>query len=92
MAEAREGELLKYSNVITLKDIVTFVSIIVAMTMAWGVFGTRLTVAEKELVYQTQNSEKMQKQLDDVSDKVDKLQMRIIEDEDTIQSLWQKSH
>jgi peptidoglycan hydrolase CwlO-like protein len=92
MAEAREGELLKYSNVITLKDIITFVSIIVAMTMAWGVFGTRLTVAEKELVYQTQNSEKMQKQIDSVSDKVDKLQMRIIEDEDTIQSLWQKSH
>jgi peptidoglycan hydrolase CwlO-like protein len=92
MAEAREGELLKYSNVITLKDIVTFVSIVVAMTMAWGVFGTRLTVAEKELVYQTQNSEKMQKQIDSVSDKVDKLQMRIIEDEDTIQSLWQKSH
>jgi uncharacterized protein YlxW (UPF0749 family) len=92
MAEAREGELLKYSNVITLKDIITFVSIIVAMTMAWGVFGTRLTVVEKELVYQTQNSEKMQKQIDNVSDKVDKLQMRIRDDEDTIQSLWQKSH
>jgi hypothetical protein len=80
----------RVSTTINLKDVITFVSIAVSITLAWGVFGTRLTVLEKELVYQSKAVEQNQKQLEVLKDKTDKLEMRIRDNEDMIQTMWGK--
>jgi hypothetical protein len=81
---------VKIPTVITLKDVITFVSIAVAITMAWGVFSTRMTVAEKELVYQAQQIEQLQKSNAAMNDKLGTLEARVRDDEYTIQTLWSK--
>lgn len=76
--------------VITIKDVITFVSMAVAITLAWGVFGTRLTVAEKELVYQSKSIEQLQKQNEVLTNKITSLESRVRDNEDSIRTLWTK--
>lgn len=85
MAQDENQSLVKIpAAVITLKDAITIVSIIVAMTLAWGVFGTRLTVVENELVYQMRNIEQLQKEIDILKDKYDKLEQRVRDSEEQL--------
>lgn len=35
---------------LTLKDLITIVSIAVSLTVAWGVFSTRIAIVERELL------------------------------------------
>ena len=79
---------VKVPTFIILKEVVTFVSLAVAITLAWGVFGTRLTVVEQELVYQAKAMEQQQKQIDILKEKQDKFETRIRDNEDAIQNLW----
>lgn len=41
---------VKIPSVLTIKDLITIISIAVSLAAAWGVFGTRITVAEREIV------------------------------------------
>ena len=49
---------LRVPSVLTLKDLITIVSVAISLTVAWGVFSTRITVMEREVVQlQTTNKE-----------------------------------
>lgn len=82
--------LIRISRELSLKDIITFISLAVAITMAWGVFSTRLTVIEKELVYQARDIEQLKKQHEQLKEKIEKLENRIRDNEDSLQILWSK--
>lgn len=58
---------LRVPSVLSLKDLITIVSVAVSLTVAWGVFSTRLTVVERELVA-------LQQEIQSVDVAVDKLQ------------------
>lgn len=64
------GLTMKLPDTLTLKDLITIVSVAVSLTVAWGVFSTRITVLEKEVVAMEQanqargaNVEQLQKQV-----------------------------
>jgi hypothetical protein len=48
--EQGEGLVLRVPSVLSLKDLITIVSVAVTLTAAWGVFSTRITVLEREVV------------------------------------------
>lgn len=81
---------LRIPAVITLKDVITFVSIAVTISLAWGVFGTRLTVIENEVVYQAKELERIHEKQKAVDDKIEKLGDRVRENENIVESLWNK--
>lgn len=41
---------IRVPQVLSLKDLISIVSVCVALAMAWGVFGTRITVIENDVV------------------------------------------
>ena len=61
---------VEVSGIVTFKDIITIVSLVISLTLAWGVFSTRLSLAEKSLVDNTKITDTL------VSD-VRKLEQRV---------------
>lgn len=45
-----KGLTLKIPDVLGLKDLITIVSVAVSLAVAWGVFSTRITVLEREVI------------------------------------------
>lgn len=48
--EDEKGLILRVPRILELRDLITIVSVAVSLTMAWGVFSTRITVVERELL------------------------------------------
>lgn len=49
--KAQPGGLAgRFPETLTLKDLITIISVAVTLTLAWGMFSTRLTILEKEIV------------------------------------------
>lgn len=56
MPTKSQNDGLKLPISLTIKDIITIISVAVSITLAWGVFSTRIAVLEKEvLTLQTEN-------------------------------------
>ena len=73
---------------ITWRDIVTIVSIAVTLTLAWGIFGTRLTVAEKEII-SIHETLKDQKEINKAHDqKLAASETRVRDLESALEDLW----
>ena len=49
-SEKIEDGTVRVPQSLSLKDLITIVSVCVALAMAWGVFGTRITVLENDIV------------------------------------------
>ena len=47
------GFNLKIPDTLTLKDMITIVSVAVSLAMAWGVFSTRISLLEQEVLAQS---------------------------------------
>ncbi len=75
---------------LTLRDIVTFVALAVSVTMAWGVFGTRLTVVETQLVTMSKSYDEMKGDLKDTTQRVTQLESRVRENEIVTENLWKR--
>jgi len=45
-----KGLTLKFPEALDLKDLITIISVAVSLAVAWGVFSTRITVLEREVV------------------------------------------
>lgn len=61
-----EGFNIKIPQTLTLKDLITVVSIAVSLALAWGVFSTRITVLEKELVSVQALAKQQQSDIDEL--------------------------
>ena len=72
-----EGINVKIPTYVTIRDVITFVSIAVSISLAWGVFGTRLTLIEKEQIYQDKTQAQMQTQLSSLTERLNSLELRI---------------
>lgn len=44
------GSTIRFPESLSLKDLITIVSVAVSLTVAWGVFSTRIALLEKEVV------------------------------------------
>lgn len=44
------GIAIRFPETLTLKDLITIVSVAISLTVAWGVFSTRIALLEKEVV------------------------------------------
>jgi hypothetical protein len=76
---------------LTLRDIIMFVSLAVSVTLAWGVFGTRLAVVENHLVDITKSSDEMKSDIKDNSNRLTQLELRLRENEIMTQDLWKRT-
>lgn len=47
---AQEDGTVRIPQSLSIKDLITIISVCVALAMGWGVFGTRLTVIENDIV------------------------------------------
>lgn len=45
-----KGFTVKFPDTLDLKDLITIVSVAISLTVAWGVFSTRITVLEREVI------------------------------------------
>lgn len=45
-----KGITVKFPETLDLKDLITIVSVAVSLTVAWGVFSTRIAIVEREIV------------------------------------------
>jgi hypothetical protein len=88
--DTQEDETIKVRipATLTLRDIITFVALAVSVTVAWGVFGTRLTVVESQLVVLTKSSDEMKSDIKDTNIRLTQLELRLRENEIMTQDLW----
>jgi hypothetical protein len=63
----------------------------VSVTLAWGVFGTRLAVVENHLVDITKSSDEMKSDIKDNSNRLTQLELRLRENEIMTQDLWKRT-
>lgn len=77
---------------LSLKDIISMVTVAVTLTLAWGVFGTRLTVLEKEVV-NINSSIKDQKEVSKQQEiRTAALESRIRDVESTLEDMWKANN
>jgi hypothetical protein len=89
----RQNLSIRIPTVLTLRDILAFVAVAVSITVAWGVIGTRLAIAEKEIVSVVQTNNIEQTKIDQIIQRQDILERRLREDESLIEELWRgKNH
>jgi hypothetical protein len=48
--EQENAPVARFPQTLGLKDLITVVSISVTLALAWGVFGTRITVVENDII------------------------------------------
>ena len=49
-SKPKTGLAIRIPDTLTLKDLITIVSVAISLTIAWGVFSTRIALLEKEVV------------------------------------------
>lgn len=75
---------VRFPGVLSLKDLITMVSVAVSLTIAWGVFGTRLTLNERQLATQ-------ERQIAALEQRVNKAEQRLRENEFMVDQLYEYS-
>jgi hypothetical protein len=45
-----DSPVARTPQTLSLKDLITIISVCIALAMAWGVFGTRITILENDMV------------------------------------------
>lgn len=79
---------LKLPDFLDIKDLITIISVAISMTLAWGVFTTRITVLEKEVVRLQEDNNKMASNVDKLQDQVATHETRSREDMILINQLF----
>lgn len=76
---------------ITWRDIVSIVGIAITLTTAWGLFGTRITILEKEVVSQDKTIQDMKSENEKINQKVNVLENRVRDAEASLEDVWRAS-
>lgn len=79
---------LRSPYLLTIKDLITIVSVAISLAIAWGVFDTRITVLEKEMVSQVIANAKETSDISDANLQIEKLQSRVQDTERSIDDLY----
>lgn len=82
------GLTLKIPSVLSIKDLITIISIAVTLTAAWGVFSTRITVTEREIVALQNELRSQQSAIDKLQQNTTRLTAHQQDDELLIDQLY----
>lgn len=81
----------KESFTLSIRDMITYCSIGVTVALAWGAFGTRVTLLEKSIQDHDKSIEEVRKKVDDLDKKVNVFDGRLRESEATVEDLFRTS-
>ena len=80
---------VRFPGALGLKDLITLVSVAVSMTIAWGVFGTRITIIEQRMATHEETQAKSDARLDALESQRISTDKRIRENEFAIDRLYE---
>jgi RNA binding exosome subunit len=66
---------------LTLRDLITIISVAVSITLAWGYFGSRITVLENEVIALKEEKYRMRAELDSLRARTHVLESQVRESE-----------
>lgn len=78
---AKSAAISFTQHMLTIKDLLTIVSIAVSLAIAWGVFSTRLTVLEREVIDLQSNNKEIAVSVDKLQQQVSRLNAHQQDDE-----------
>lgn len=81
----------KETFTLSIRDMITYGSIGVTVALAWGAFGTRVTLLEKSIQDHDKSLEEVRKKVDDLDKKVNVFDGRLRESEATVEDLFRTS-
>lgn len=81
----------KETFTLSIRDMITYGSIGVTIALAWGAFGTRVTLLEKSIQDHDKSLEEVRKKVDDLDKKVNVFDGRLRESEATVEDLFRTS-
>lgn len=73
---------------LTIRDLITIVSVCVTIALAWGVFGTRLSILEKDVASLQQEQSKSGLEIDTLQRHVRRLEIRQQDDQQFIDDIY----
>ncbi len=79
---------VRFPGALSLKDLITLVSVAVSLTIAWGVFGTRLTLLEKQVTGHEVQDTKVERQVTELEQRTNKAEQRLRENEFLVDQLY----
>lgn len=82
---------VRFPGTLSLKDLITLVSVAVSLTIAWGVFGTRITLIEKELEAHKATNNKLETELSGVRTRIDLVEKHQYDSDVMIDRLYEGS-
>jgi cell division protein FtsL len=83
-----EGLELRSPQILTIKDLITIISVAVSLAIAWGVFDTRVTLLEKEVITLQSSALKTTNDVTEVNSQIKRLELRLQDDQHFIDDLY----
>lgn len=83
---------IRFPGALSLKDLITVVSVAVSLTIAWGVFGTRITLLEKELSSHAEQDDRVAKDVEELKKKTTQLEQHIYDNEVMVDRLYEQNN
>lgn len=80
---------VRFPGALSLKDLITMVSVAVSLTIAWGVFGTRLTVVEKDVATIEAADARIEKKVDDLDTRTLRNEQKLRDNDFMIDQLYE---
>ena len=81
---------IRTSSILNIKDVITIVSMAISLTIAWGVFDTRITVLEKEAVMHRTVEAKQDSDVADLQQRMNKLALKVQDSQHFIDDLYRQ--
>ena len=79
---------VRFPGALSLKDLITIVSVAISLTIAWGVFGTRLTLIEKELASHSVADDKVARKVEEIDKRTTTVEQQQHDDAFLIDQLY----
>ena len=86
--ETTDDGIMQMPRSLSLKDLITIASVCVSLTLAWGVFGTRITVLEKEVIALKEAATANTASIETLKSQVRKLEIRQQDDQQFIDDIY----
>ena len=86
--KSQNNAVSRFPEVLTLRDIVTIVSVAISLALAWGVFSTRITLLEREVIALHTSIQNNEATIDRLSQQIRNLESRQQDSELLIDQLY----
>lgn len=81
--------LMRFPGTLSLRDLITVVSVAVSLTIAWGVFSTRIAIMEKEIAVMEAYQDKLTLTIEEQTKRVARIELRQYDNEGMIDRLYE---